>query len=106
MSSASASASSPARATLTLMVTGPVTKNMAEALRRTDAALDPKWVVAVGDCARDGGLFEASYAGRRVGAVVPVDLATRAARPRRPSCSQARSPCWSRSLPGEPAEPG
>ena len=46
-----------------LMVTGPVTKNMREALERTYAATpDPKWVVAVGDCALDGGLFAGSYA--------------------------------------------
>jgi len=41
-----------------LLVTGPVTKNMREALRRTyDATPDPKWVVAVGDCAVDGGVL-------------------------------------------------
>jgi Ni,Fe-hydrogenase III small subunit len=59
-----------------LMVTGPVTKNMREALRRTyDATPDPKWVVAVGDCAVDGGIFSASYAvAGGVHAVVPVDL--------------------------------
>src|SRR5665811_1757179 len=46
-----------------LMVTGPVTKNMREALLRTyDATPNPKWVVAVGDCARDGGIFAGSYA--------------------------------------------
>src|SRR5258708_39271314 len=46
-----------------LLVTGPVTKNMREALERTYRATpDPKWVVAVGDCARDGGLFAGSYA--------------------------------------------
>ena len=59
-----------------LLVTGPVTKNMREALERTYRATpDPKWVVAVGDCARDGGIFSGSYA--VVGgasAVVPVDL--------------------------------
>jgi Ni,Fe-hydrogenase III small subunit len=59
-----------------LMVTGPVTKNMREALQRTyDATPDPKWVVAVGGCAVDGGVFADSYA--VVGAVaevVPVDL--------------------------------
>ena len=59
-----------------LMVTGPVTKNMREALERTyQATPDPKWVVAVGDCAVSGGLFGASYA--CVGAVdnvVPVAL--------------------------------
>ncbi|MGO9360937.1 MAG: NADH-quinone oxidoreductase subunit B family protein, partial [Xanthobacteraceae bacterium] len=46
-----------------LMVTGPVTKNMREALERTyNATPDPKWVVAVGACAADGGLFAGSYA--------------------------------------------
>ncbi len=46
-----------------LLVTGPVTKNMREALQRTyDATPDPKWVVAVGDCAVDGGIFSGSYA--------------------------------------------
>src|SRR5919197_5688752 len=54
-----------------LMVTGPVTKNMAQALRRTyDATPDPKWVVAVGDCAADGGMFAGSYP--VVGGVEPV----------------------------------
>ena len=59
-----------------LMVTGPVTRNMREALQRTyDATPDPKWVVAVGDCARDGGLFAGSYAVvGGVSQVVPVDL--------------------------------
>src|SRR6266567_8025259 len=59
-----------------LMVTGPVTKNMREALQRTyDATPHPKWVVAVGDCARDGGCFASSYAVvGGVSAVVPVDL--------------------------------
>jgi len=59
-----------------LMVTGPVTKNMREALLRTyDATPDPKWVVAVGDCAKDGGCFAGSYAVvGGVSAVVPVDL--------------------------------
>lgn len=59
-----------------LLVTGPVTKNMAEALKRTHAATpDPKWVVAVGDCALDGGCFAGSYAIRGgVSTVVPVDL--------------------------------
>ena len=46
-----------------LLVTGPVTKNMREALERTYAATPaPKWVVAVGDCALDGGVFAGSYA--------------------------------------------
>jgi len=59
-----------------LFVTGPVTKNMREALERTyNATPDPKWVVAVGDCAFDGGCFANSYAVvGGVSAVVPVDL--------------------------------
>jgi len=59
-----------------LMVTGPVTKNMREALMRTyQATPDPKWVVAIGDCAKDGGCFAGSYAVvGGVSEVVPVDL--------------------------------
>ena len=59
-----------------LLVTGPVTVHMREALERTYAATpDPKWVVAVGDCARDGGVFAGSTACvGSVAAVVPVDL--------------------------------
>ena len=59
-----------------LLVTGPVTKNMREALERTyNATPDPKWVVAVGDCAIDGGCFSGSYAVvGGVSEVVPVDL--------------------------------
>jgi Ni,Fe-hydrogenase III small subunit len=56
-----------------LLVTGPVTRNMREALERTYR--DPKWVVAVGRCAADGGLFAGSYAVvGGVSAVIPVDL--------------------------------
>src|ERR1700682_510335 len=59
-----------------LMVTGPVTKNMREALERTYHAVpNPKWVVAIGDCGRDGGCFAGSYA--VVGGVfevIPVDI--------------------------------
>jgi Ni,Fe-hydrogenase III small subunit len=67
-----------------LLVTGPVTKNMREALERTyNATPDPKWVVAVGDCALDGGLFSGSYAVvGGVSAVVPVDLHIRGCPPR------------------------
>ena len=63
-----------------LLVTGPVTRNMRQALGRTyQATPDPKWVVAVGDCAADGGLFAGSYAvaggvggrGRRFGQRTP-----------------------------------
>ena len=66
-----------------LMVTGPVTKNMREALERTyNATPSPKWVVAVGDCAFDGGLFSQSYAvAGGVSAVVPVDLHIRGCPP-------------------------
>ena len=58
-----------------LLVTGPVTRNMAEALRRTwQATPDPKLVVAVGACGLDGGLFRGSYAVvGGVADVVPVD---------------------------------
>ena len=59
-----------------LLVTGPVTKNMREALERTyHATPSPKWVVAVGACALDGSLFAGSYACvGGVSLVVPVDL--------------------------------
>lgn len=60
-----------------LMVTGPVTRNMAEPLRRTyDAMAAPKLVLAVGDCARTCGVFRGSYAVvGPVDAVIPVDAA-------------------------------
>jgi Ni,Fe-hydrogenase III small subunit len=66
-----------------LLVTGPVTKNMREALWRTyQATPDPKWVVAVGDCAVDGGIFAGSYAVvGGVSDVVPVDLHIRGCPP-------------------------
>jgi Ni,Fe-hydrogenase III small subunit len=66
-----------------LLVTGPVTKNMREALERTyNATPDPKWVVALGDCAFDGGVFAGSYAiSGGVSAVVPVDLHIRGCPP-------------------------
>src|SRR6476659_5444422 len=66
-----------------LLVTGPVTHNMREALERTYAATPaPKWVVAVGDCAVDGGLFAGSYAVvGGVSAVIPVDLHIRGCPP-------------------------
>src|SRR3989442_6406743 len=66
-----------------LLVTGPVTKNMREALERTYRATpDPKWVVAVGDCAVNGGIFAGSYAVEGgVGGVVPVDLHIRGCPP-------------------------
>src|SRR3974390_1400498 len=59
-----------------LLVTGPVTWNMREALERTYAAMpDPKWVVAAGDCAANCGMFAGSYAcAGPVSAIIPVDL--------------------------------
>src|SRR4029077_12065543 len=59
-----------------LTVTGPVTKNMREALERTYAATpEPKWVVAIGDCALNGGCFAESYAiVGGVSQVIRVDL--------------------------------
>ena len=59
-----------------LLVTGPVTANMREALARTYQAMPgPKWVVAAGACAIDGGAFAGSYAVLGgTAAVVPVDL--------------------------------
>jgi Ni,Fe-hydrogenase III small subunit len=66
-----------------LLVTGPVTLNMREALQRTYAATPaPKWVIAVGDCAAGCGVFADSYA--CVGAVsklIPVDLVIRGCPP-------------------------
>src|SRR3569833_264343 len=67
---------SPRHADL-LLVTGPVSKHMEVALRRTYAATpDPKLVVALGDCGCTGGIFGCTYASRgRVSNVVPVDVA-------------------------------
>ncbi len=66
---------SPRHADL-LLVTGPVTLNMREALRRTyDATPAPKWVIAAGACALDGGLYADGYAcAGGVSDVIPVDL--------------------------------
>jgi Ni,Fe-hydrogenase III small subunit len=68
-------AASPRHADV-LLVTGPVTSNMRVALERTYAATpDPKWVIAVGDCAAGCGVFAESYATiGAVDSVVPVDL--------------------------------
>ena len=67
---------SPRHADL-LLVTGPVSKHMVGALRRTYAATpDPKLVVALGDCGCTGGIFGANYAScGRVSNVIPVDVA-------------------------------
>lgn len=60
-----------------LLVTGPVSKHMAIALKRTyDATPDPKLVIAAGDCGCSGGIFGESYASLgRVANVIPVDVA-------------------------------
>ena len=60
-----------------LLVTGPVSRNMEVALKRTyDAIPEPKLVVAVGDCGCTGGIFGESYAScGRVSNVIPVDVA-------------------------------
>lgn len=66
-----------------LLVSGPVTRNMHEALERVwDAMGEPKFVVAIGDCAVDGGVFKGSYAiTGGVDGVVPVDLVIRGCPP-------------------------
>ena len=60
-----------------LLVTGPVSKHMAIALKRTyDATPEPKLVVAVGDCGCTGGIFGQSYASLGgVASMIPVDVA-------------------------------
>ncbi len=59
-----------------LVVTGPLTRNLRTALEQAwDATPEPKWVVAIGDCAVDGGVFKGSYAVLGgAGFCVPVDL--------------------------------
>ncbi len=60
-----------------LLVTGPVARHMEVALKRTyDATPEPKLVVALGDCACDGGIFGESYAScGKISNVIPVDVA-------------------------------
>jgi Ni,Fe-hydrogenase III small subunit len=75
-----------------LLVTGPVTRNMREALERTwSATPDPKWVVAVGNCAVDGGVFAGSYAVAGLPPWCRSIYIFAVARRRRPSCS---GDCW------------
>ncbi len=59
-----------------LLVTGPVSKNMVIALQKTYAAMpEPKFVITLGDCALDGGLFKESYyTAAGVANVLPVAL--------------------------------
>jgi Ni,Fe-hydrogenase III small subunit len=72
-----------------LLVTGPLTLNMREALQRTYVATPgPKWVIAVGDCAINGGIFAGSYAvADGIADAVPVDLTIE-------GCHRHRSNCW------------
>ncbi len=74
---------SPRHADL-LLVTGPVTRNMEMALKKTyDATPEPKIVIAIGDCARDGGIFKGSYAVvGGVDKVIPVDALIKGCPPR------------------------
>jgi Ni,Fe-hydrogenase III small subunit len=67
---------SPRHADL-LLVTGPVSRHMEQALKRTwDATPDPKLVVTLGDCGCDGGIFGENYAScGRISNVIPVDVA-------------------------------
>ncbi len=66
-----------------LLVSGALTVALQpEVLRLFDALPDPKWVVAVGDCAIDGGVFKGSYAVEGgIGAALPVDLIVRGCPP-------------------------
>lgn len=66
-----------------LLVTGPVTLNMREALERTYAAVPaPKWVIAAGDCAAGCSVFEGSYAcAGAVSRIIPVSLTIRGCPP-------------------------
>lgn len=59
-----------------LLVTGPVSRNLETALKRTyDATPEPKWVVAMGDCGCTGGMFGESYAScGKISNVIPVDV--------------------------------
>jgi Ni,Fe-hydrogenase III small subunit len=81
---------SPRHADL-LLVTGPVSRNMEEALRRTYEAMPaPKLVVAVGDCGCTGGIFGESYASLgRISNVLPVDVAVPGCPPRPADILQA-----------------
>jgi len=65
-----------------LLVTGPLTRNLLPALEQTYAAMaEPRWVIAVGDCTIDGGVFKGSYACLGGVSAVPVDLYIRGCPP-------------------------
>src|SRR5471030_2403703 len=79
-----------------LLVTGPVSRNMEVALKRTyDATPGPKLVVAVGDCGASGGIFGENYACRgAVANVLPVDVMVPGCPPTPPRSCRASSPQW------------
>ncbi len=66
-----------------LLATGPLTANMVAALAQAHAGMaEPRWVVALGDCAVDGGVFRGSYAVRNgIGGTLAVDLIIRGCPP-------------------------
>ncbi|NIK59043.1 oxidoreductase [Kribbella shirazensis] len=74
-----------------LLVTGPVTRNMAEPLRKAyDATPAPKRVVAVGDCAHNCGVFAGGYGVEgAVAEVIPVDVVVRGCPPEPPQIIDA-----------------
>jgi Ni,Fe-hydrogenase III small subunit len=98
---------SPRHADL-LLVTGPVSKHMEVALRRTYAATpDPKLVVALGDCGCTGGIFGESYAScGRVSNVIPVDVAIPGCPPSPTRILQGILAALSRSAAVRPASAG
>jgi Ni,Fe-hydrogenase III small subunit len=96
---------SPRHADL-LLVTGPVSRHMEAALRRTyEATPDPKLVVAIGDCGCTGGIFGESYAScGRVANVIPVDVAVPGCPPSPTRILQGILTALSRSAPKTAAE--
>jgi Ni,Fe-hydrogenase III small subunit len=97
---------SPRHADL-LLVTGPVSRNMEQALLRTYAAMpEPKLVVAVGDCGCTGGIFGESCASRgRVSNVLPVDVAVPGCPPQPAAILQAILTAVTNDRRSSPASP-
>jgi Ni,Fe-hydrogenase III small subunit len=89
-----------------LLVTGPVSKHMAIALKRTyEATPEPKLVVAVGDCACSGGIFGESYAScGRVANLIPVDVAIPGCPPPPTALLQGILAAISKAAPADEAE--
>ena len=81
-----------------LLVTGPVSRHLEEALQLTDQATPrPRLLIAIGDCACDGGFCGESFAVRRgAGEVMPVDVRIPGARRARWTSSRACSRRWAR----------